>query len=96
MINLRSLRPLDFDAIARSARKTRHVVTVETAWPFGGVGAEISAQLQESDVYDDLDAPVYRVTGVDIPMPYMVPLEERSLPTKEDIVKTVKKSLGKN
>ncbi|KAH7711616.1 Protein PDHB-1 [Aphelenchoides avenae] len=95
VINLRSLRPLDFEAIARSARKTRHVVTVETAWPFGGVGAEISAQLQESDVYDDLDAPVYRVTGVDIPMPYAEPLEEQALPTKDDIVKTVKKSLGK-
>lgn len=59
VINLRSLRPFDFETIRQSVLKTHHLVTVEAGWPFGGVGAEICAQIIESDVFDYLDAPVY-------------------------------------
>ncbi|CAD5219812.1 unnamed protein product [Bursaphelenchus okinawaensis] len=93
VINLRSLRPLDFETIRQSVFKTHHLVTVETGWPFAGIGAEIVAQANETDVFDHLDAPVYRVTGVDIPMPYAVSLEAAALPNAQHVVKTVKKSL---
>lgn len=63
VINLRTLRPLDFDTIAESVKRTHHLITVETGWPFCGLGAEISAQISESDVFDHLDGPVLRVTG---------------------------------
>ena len=63
VINLRTLRPLDFDTIRDSVKKTFHLVTFETGWPFCGIGAEISAQISESDAFDYLDSPVLRVTG---------------------------------
>jgi len=94
VINLRTLRPLDFDTIRESVKKTHRLVTVETGWPFCGIGAEISAQIVESDAFDYLDAPVLRVTGVDVPMPYTVTLEVAALPSVDHIVKTVKKSLN--
>jgi hypothetical protein len=61
---LRTLRPLDFDTIRDSVKKTHHLVTMETGWPFCGIGAELSAQISESDAFDYLDAPVLRVTGL--------------------------------
>ncbi|CAD5230336.1 unnamed protein product [Bursaphelenchus xylophilus] len=94
VINLRSLRPLDFDTIKASVLKTHRLVTVECGWPFCGIGAEISAQFMESDAFDQLDAPVSRITGVDIPMPYALNLETASLPTKDHVVKKVKQILG--
>ncbi|KAI1713939.1 transketolase, pyrimidine binding domain-containing protein [Ditylenchus destructor] len=94
VINLRTLRPLDFDTIANSVKKTHHLVTVETGWSFAGIGAEISAQVSESDVFDYLDAPVLRVTGVDVPMPYNATLEAAALPSTANIVNTVKKVLS--
>tara|TARA_B110000977_G_scaffold192762_2_gene266735 strand:- start:44934 stop:46355 length:1422 start_codon:yes stop_codon:yes gene_type:complete len=90
VINLRSLRPLDRDAIAASARKTNRVVVVEEGWPQAGVGAEISAMVNE-DAFDYLDAPVERITGVDIPMPYAANLEQLALPKVHDIVRVAKR-----
>jgi len=94
VINLRTLRPLDFQTIRNSVVKTHHLVTIESGWPFCGIGAEISAQVAESDAFDYLDAPVLRVTGVDVPMPYAAALEAAALPSVEDLVTTVKKSLN--
>ena len=88
------MRPLDFETIRNSVKKTHHLVTVEYGWPFAGIGAEISAQVAESDAFDYLDAPVLRVTGVDIPMPYAASLEAGALPNAGHVVKTVKKVLN--
>lgn len=90
VINLRSIRPLDFETIATSLQKTGHLVTVEAGWPQHGIGAEIAARVMESSVFDYLDAPVVRVTGADVPMPYAKSLEELALPCVEDVVNTVK------
>lgn len=70
VINLRSLRPLDRPTIIASVKKTNRIVSVEEGWPQHGVGAEIAALLMESDAFDHLDAPMERVAGADIPMPY--------------------------
>ena len=88
VINLRSLRPLDFETIGRSIEKTNRAVVVEGGWPFCGIAAEVSAQVMER-LFDHLDAPVVRVTGADLPMPYSQPLEEASLPTAQDVVNAV-------
>ncbi|KAI6206404.1 hypothetical protein M3Y94_00906800 [Aphelenchoides besseyi] len=93
VINLRTLRPLDFETIRESVKKTHHLVTVEQGWPFGGIGAEISAQIVESDVFDYLDAPPLRVTGVDTPAPYEQGLEKLVVPKVNNVVKAVKRSL---
>lgn len=90
VINLRSLRPLDRNALASSVRKTNRMVVVEEGWPQCGVGAEISAVVNE-DAFDYLDAPVERITGVDVPMPYAENLEKMALPTVEDIVRVAKR-----
>ncbi|XP_053605591.1 pyruvate dehydrogenase E1 component subunit beta, mitochondrial isoform X1 [Plodia interpunctella] len=94
VINLRSLRPLDFDAIARSVAKTHHLVTVEQGWPQSGVGAEICARVMESATFFELDAPAWRVSGADVPMPYAASLEARALPAPHDIVQAVHATLG--
>ncbi len=94
VINLRSLRPLDFETIANSVKKTNHLVTVEQGWPQCGVGSEISARIMESEIFFHLDAPVMRVTGGDIPMPYAKSLEIAALPSVDDVVETVKKIIG--
>ena len=75
VINLRSLRPLDRPAIIESVKKTNRIVNVEEGWPQHGIGAEIAALLMESEAFDYLDAPMYRVCGADIPMPYSVSIE---------------------
>jgi len=94
VINLRSLRPLDMEAVLTSLAKTHHIVTVEQGWPSSGIGAEISARISESNAFFQLDAPVLRVTGADIPMPYAKTLETASLPQAQDIVKAVKAMLN--
>lgn len=94
VINLRSIRPLDTQTIINSVKKTNHLVTVEGGWPMFGVGSEICAQVMESDAFDHLDAPVMRVTGADVPMPYAKNLEEMALPSVEAIIRTIKKSLS--
>ncbi|KAK6043155.1 Transketolase, pyridine binding domain protein [Cooperia oncophora] len=94
VINLRTLRPLDFDSIQTSVMKTNHLVTVEQGWPFAGIGAEICAQVSESAAWDYLDAPVLRVTGVDVPMPFAHHLEAACLPQASHVVAACKKSLN--
>ncbi|KAH9421625.1 Pyruvate dehydrogenase E1 component subunit beta, mitochondrial [Dermatophagoides pteronyssinus] len=94
VINLRSIRPLDFDTISKSVMKTNHLITVEQGWPQSGVGAEICAQIIESPVFDYLDAPIIRITGADVPMPYAKSLESNALPKADDIVMSIKKMLN--
>jgi pyruvate dehydrogenase E1 component beta subunit len=76
--NTRTLRPLDRDAIVATAKKTGRVVSVEEGWSQCGIGAEIAATLMETEAFDYLDAPMERITGADVPMPYSIPLEELS------------------
>ena len=85
VINLRSLRPLDIETIINSVKKTNRAVTCEEGFPFAGIGAEISAAINEN-AFDWLDAPVKRVTGKDVPMPYAAYLEKLDLPQVDDIV----------
>ena len=89
VINLRTLRPLDTDTIVQSVRKTNRLVTVEEGWPCCGIGSEIAAVMMEQ-AFDDLDAPVARVAGVDVPMPYAANLEKLALPTVGHIVEAAK------
>jgi pyruvate dehydrogenase E1 component beta subunit len=86
VIDLRTIRPLDHQTILTSLKKTNRIVTVEEGWPFAGIGAEIAAVIMEQ-AFDDLDAPVLRVTGADVPMPYAANLVDLTLPRPEDIVK---------
>ena len=90
-----TLRPLDRDTIINSVKKTNRVVTVEEGWPQCGIGAEIAAIIMESDAFDYLDAPVERVTGADVPMPYSLPLEKLALPQVEDIINVVKRVVNR-
>ena len=85
VIDPRTLRPLDLDTILESVQKTNRVVIVEEGWPHGGVGANMAALIQEQ-AFDYLDAPVQRVTGADVPMPYSKPLEQAAFPHAEHVV----------
>jgi pyruvate dehydrogenase E1 component beta subunit len=89
VIDLRTLRPMDTEAILASVKKTGRIVTVEEGWPQCGVGAEIAARVMEG-AFDYLDAPVTRVTGKDVPMPYAANLEKLALPSVAEIVEAVK------
>lgn len=89
VIDLRTLRPLDVETLVRSVKKTNRVVSVEESWPFAGIGSEIAALVMEH-AFDYLDAPVMRVTGADVPMPYAANLEHLALPQVEDIVRAAK------
>ncbi|TMK39082.1 MAG: pyruvate dehydrogenase complex E1 component subunit beta [Actinobacteria bacterium] len=85
VLDPRTLRPLDLDTILQSVHKTNRCVIVEEGWPHGGVGANLAALVQEQ-AFDYLDAPVARVTGADVPMPYSKPLEEIAYPHAPQIV----------
>merc|ERR1711976_723158 len=76
VINLRSIRPMDDQTIIKSVMKTNHLITVEGGWPQFGVGAEICARIIESPAFNYLDAPIVRVSGADVPMPYAKTLEQ--------------------
>jgi len=89
VIDLRTLRPLDIDTIVASVGKTNRLVTVEEGWATAGIGAEIAAQVMDL-AFDQLDAPVKRVSGADVPMPYAANLEALTLPRIEQIVDAVK------
>ncbi len=89
VIDLRTLRPLDTDAIIASVQKTNRLVTVEEGWPTCGIGAEVSAVVMEQ-AFDYLDAPVTRISGKDVPMPYAANLEALALPTPDEIAAAVK------
>lgn len=90
VINLRTIRPLDRWTILESVKKTNRIVSVEEGWPFAGIGAEIAALCGEH-AFDYLDAPVTRVCGADVPMPYAANLEDLALPKPKDIVNAVRK-----
>lgn len=90
VIDLRTLRPLDIETILQSVQKTNRVILVEEGWPFAGICAEISTQIMEQ-AFDYLDAPVTRVCGKDVPLPYAANLEKLALPSVEDIVMAVKR-----
>jgi pyruvate dehydrogenase E1 component beta subunit len=89
VINLRTLRPLDTETIVESVKKTNRLISVEEGWPTAGIGSEMAAVMMES-CFDWLDAPVLRVTGKDVPMPYAANLEKLALPQVEDIVEAAK------
>jgi pyruvate dehydrogenase E1 component beta subunit len=91
----RSLRPIDRSAIIETVKKTKRVVTVEEGWPHCGIGSEIMAIIMESEAFDYLDAPVERITGADVPMPYATPLEKAALPQIDDIANAIRRTVGK-
>ena len=89
VIDLRTIRPLDTETIINSVKKTNRIVAVEEGWHFSGICSEIAAVVME-EAFDYLDAPVTRVTGKDIPLPYAANLEKHALPQVEDIVSACK------
>jgi pyruvate dehydrogenase E1 component beta subunit len=89
VIDLRTLRPMDTDTIVASVKKTGRAVTVEEGWKQSGVGAEIAARIMEN-AFDYLDAPVARVSGKDVPMPYANNLEKLALPSVAEVVQAAK------
>ncbi len=89
VIDLRTLKPMDTETIVGSVKKTGRLVTVEEGWRQSGVGAEIAARMME-EAFDYLDAPVMRVTGKDVPMPYAANLEKLALPSVADVVEAAK------
>ena len=93
VIDPRTLRPLDLDTILESVAKTNRCVIVEEGWPHGGVGANLAALISEQ-AFDDLDAPVMRVSGADVPMPYSKPLEQSAFPHEPQIVRAALSVLG--
>jgi pyruvate dehydrogenase E1 component beta subunit len=93
VINLRTIRPLDMETIINSVKKTSRIVTVEEGWPQSGIGSEIAALMMESDAFDYLDAPLVRIHGADIPMPYSEPLEKLAIPQANDVVDAIKRTL---
>ncbi|MBL8709855.1 MAG: pyruvate dehydrogenase complex E1 component subunit beta [Rhodospirillaceae bacterium] len=90
VIDLRTIRPLDTDTIVSSVRKTNRLVSVEEGWPFAGIGSELSALMMEL-AFDDLDAPVARVHGADVPLPYAANLEKLALPQPDWVVDAAKR-----
>jgi acetoin:2,6-dichlorophenolindophenol oxidoreductase subunit beta len=90
VLDLRSLRPLDWDAIARSVRRTHRVVIAHEACRTGGVGGELAAEIGEQ-LFDDLDAPIVRVGAKDVPMPFSPPLEKFVLPGAKEVVSAVRR-----
>jgi len=89
VINLRSLRPFDTETIVNSIKKTNRLVSVEEGWPFAGIGSELAAQMMEH-AFDWLDAPVKRVAGLDVPLPYAANLEKLALPQADHIVEAAR------
>lgn len=89
VIDLRTIRPLDFETVVRSVKKTNRLVAIDESWPFAGVSAEIAYEVQKY-AFDYLDAPVLRVNGADASVPYAASLVEAWMPNPEKIVKAVK------
>jgi pyruvate dehydrogenase E1 component beta subunit len=92
VLDLRTLRPLDTDAILNTVAKTNRVVLLEEGWPYGGISATVAALIQE-EAFDLLDAPVLRVTQADVPMPYAKGLERAAKPSAELVVEKVNRVL---
>jgi pyruvate dehydrogenase E1 component beta subunit len=89
VIDLRTLKPMDIESVIESVKKTGRIVTVEEGWRQSGVGSEIAASVMEQ-AFDWLDAPVSRVTGKDVPMPYAANLEKLALPSVAEVVRAAK------
>ena len=94
VIDLRSLRPIDYKTIIESVKKTNRLVFVEESWPLGCFASEVTYKVQK-EAFDYLDAPVARVTGADVPMSFSVPLIEAYLPNVDKIIKAVKQVMYK-
>jgi pyruvate dehydrogenase E1 component subunit beta len=94
VIDLRSVRPIDWQPIVESVRRTSRCLVVEEGWATYGVTAEIAAGVQER-CFDYLDAPILRLGGAQVPMPYSLPLEKASIPTSEDIKRLARRILGR-
>ena len=92
VLDLRSIRPLDVDAILATVKKTNRCVYLEEGWPYVGIGAQIVSIIQE-EAFDDLDAPVLRVTQADVPMPYAKHLERAAKPSTERVVAAARRVL---
>jgi pyruvate dehydrogenase E1 component beta subunit len=92
VLDLRSLRPLDQDAILAAVTRTNRAVVVEEGWPHSGVGAQVTDLIQR-DAFDNLDAPVLRVTQEDVPMPYNKHLERAAKPSAEKVVAAARRVL---
>ncbi len=92
VLDLRTIRPLDTEAIFESVSRTHRCVVVEEGWPFSGVGAQVVYEIQKN-IFDELDAPVLRVTQADVPMPYNRALEKAAKPDPDTVVATAKKVL---
>lgn len=93
VIDLRTIRPLDTVTIIKSVKKTNRLISVEEGWPFAGIGSELSALMME-EAFDWLDAPVKRVAGVDVPLPYAQNLEKLALPNEQDIIEAALEICG--
>lgn len=89
LVDLRTIRPLDSDAIIASVQKTNRCVVVEEGWPFCGIGAQVADEIQRR-AFDYLDAPVVRVTGADVPMPYNKQLERAAKPDPDKVIAAVR------
>jgi pyruvate dehydrogenase E1 component beta subunit len=89
VIDLRTIRPLDIETIVNSVKRTNRLVTVEEGWPFAGIGSELAAVMMEQ-AFDWLDAPVVRVHGADVPMPYAANLEKLALPQAAQVADAAK------
>ncbi|RRQ47918.1 pyruvate dehydrogenase complex E1 component subunit beta [Maribacter algicola] len=94
IIDLRTVKPLDYDAVIKSVKKTNRLVVLEEAWPFGNVATEITYHIQ-ANAFDYLDAPIIKINTADTPAPYSPVLLEEWLPNHEDVIKAVKKVLYK-
>ena len=94
IIDLRTVRPLDFDAIYKSVKKTNRLVILEEAWPFGNISSEIAYRVQE-EIFDFLDAPIIKINTADTPAPYSPVLLKEWLPNSDDVVAAVKKVMYK-
>ena len=93
VIDLRTLRPFDIDTLVESVDKTSRCLVVEEAWRTGGFGAEVASSIQER-CFDHLDAPVARVGGEDVPMPYASNLERSAIPDEQKIIRVLKEVVG--
>lgn len=89
VIDLRTIRPMDTETVLNSVRRTNRIVSVEEGWPTAGIGSELAAVMMEQ-AFDDLDAPLVRVAGEDVPMPYAANLESLALPDANKVVNAVK------
>ena len=90
LIDPRTIRPMDWELIFNSVKKTNRLVVVEEGWPFAGVGAQISHEVS-NHCFDFLDAPIERVTQEDVPLPYAHNLEVASLPNIQKVIRAVRK-----